>query len=170
LAANSSRYLLIADDESVVQQRRQEITMTRNNTIAAIMAYVIATGAATSMVVSPSFAGPSEEAAQDFEGWRAAQKAAAEQQGQTQQAQTRNGISQAFRGEALAPRAKVSLPQARATALAARPGQVVDEELEHERGGSGLRYSFDIKNGSVTYEVGVDAMTGRVLENSVDRD
>jgi uncharacterized membrane protein YkoI len=54
--------------------------------------------------------------------------------------------------------------------LATRPGRVVDEELEHERGGSGLRYSFDIKNGSVTYEVGVDAMTGRVLENGVDRD
>jgi uncharacterized membrane protein YkoI len=164
LAANSALYLLIADDKSVVQQQRQESTMTRNNTIAAILAYVIAAGAATSMVMSPSFAGPAEEAAQDFEGWRAAQKAAAEQQAQT------SGISHAFRGEALAPRAKISLPQARATALATRPGRVVDEELEHERGGSGLRYSFDIKNGSVTYEVGVDAMTGRVLENGVDRD
>jgi uncharacterized membrane protein YkoI len=170
LAANTSLYLLIADDKSVVQQQRQENMMTRNNTIAAILAYVVATGAATSMVMSPSFAGPAEEAAQDYEGWRAAQKATAEQQSQTQQAQTRNGISHAFRGEALAPRAKIGLPQARATALAARPGRVVDEELEHERGGSGLRYSFDIKNGSVTYEVGVDAMTGRVLENGVDRD
>jgi hypothetical protein len=25
---------------------------------------------------------------------------------------------------------------------------------------------FDVKNGKVTYEVGVDAQTGRVLENS----
>jgi len=30
------------------------------------------------------------------------------------------------------------------------------------------RYSFDIKNGSVTHEVGVDAETGKVLENSVE--
>jgi uncharacterized membrane protein YkoI len=28
-----------------------------------------------------------------------------------------------------------------------------------------LRYSFGIKSGSVTQEVGVDARTGRVLEN-----
>jgi len=38
--------------------------------------------------------------------------------------------------------------------------------LEEERGGSGLRYSFDIKNNKVTYEVGVDAKTGKVLENA----
>jgi uncharacterized membrane protein YkoI len=142
--------------------------MTRNNTFAAILAYVIATGGATSMVVSPTFAGPAEEAAQDFEGWRAAQKAA--QEAATQQTETRHGISPASRGEASAARARISLPQARTIAHATRPGEIVDEELEHERGGSGLRYSFDIKNGSVTYEVGVDAMTGRVLENGVDRD
>jgi uncharacterized membrane protein YkoI len=40
--------------------------------------------------------------------------------------------------------------------------------LEKERGGSGLRYSFDIKNGKITHEVGVDAKTGKVLENSVE--
>jgi uncharacterized membrane protein YkoI len=50
--------------------------------------------------------------------------------------------------------------------LKARPGTITDEELEREKGGSGLRYSFDVKNGKVTYEVGVDAQTGRVLENS----
>ena len=32
-------------------------------------------------------------------------------------------------------------------------------------GGAGLRYSFDIKRGKVTQEVGVDAQTGKVLEN-----
>ena len=31
-----------------------------------------------------------------------------------------------------------------------------------EKGGSGLRYSFGIKNGKVLYEVGVDAETGKV--------
>jgi uncharacterized membrane protein YkoI len=44
-------------------------------------------------------------------------------------------------------------------------GKITDEELENEKGGSGLRYSFDIKRGSVTQEVGVDAKTGKVLEN-----
>ena len=31
--------------------------------------------------------------------------------------------------------------------------------------GGGLRYSFDIKSDKVVYEVGVDAKTGKVLEN-----
>jgi uncharacterized membrane protein YkoI len=139
--------------------------MTRNKTLAAIMAYVIATGAAGSMVMSPAFASPAEEAAQDYEGWRAAQKAA--QQAASQQTETRNGM--ATRAQKGRDFARVSLPQARAIALATTSGQIVDEELEHERGGSGLRYSFDIKNGPVTHEVGVDAKTGRVLENSVER-
>lgn len=65
--------------------------------------------------------------------------------------------------------AHVSLKQARATAMKASPGKIVAEELEKEKGGSGLRYSFDIKNSAgVTHEVGVDAKTGAVLENSVE--
>jgi uncharacterized membrane protein YkoI len=75
----------------------------------------------------------------------------------------------AYKGEKLAPQATISLDQAREIALKAYAGEVVDEELERERGGSGLRYSFDIKNGSVTHEVGVDAKTGQVLENKVER-
>ena len=74
----------------------------------------------------------------------------------------------AYKGEKLAPQATISLDQAREIALKAYAGEVVDEELERERGGS-LRYSFDIKNGSVTHEVGVDAKTGQVLENKVER-
>jgi uncharacterized membrane protein YkoI len=54
---------------------------------------------------------------------------------------------------------------ARDIALHVRPGKITDEELEKEKGGSGLRYSFDIKAGSRTCEVGVDAVTGKVLEN-----
>jgi uncharacterized membrane protein YkoI len=34
-----------------------------------------------------------------------------------------------------------------------------------EKNGSGLRYSFDIKSNGAVYEVGVDAQTGKVLEN-----
>ncbi len=66
--------------------------------------------------------------------------------------------------------AQLSLDQARTIALHAQPGQVTDHQLEQEGGGSGLRYSFDIRSGSVTHEVGVDAKTGKVLENSVDNE
>ncbi|MGI8526708.1 MAG: PepSY domain-containing protein [Pseudolabrys sp.] len=71
----------------------------------------------------------------------------------------------AYSGQELAPQAKVSITEARAIALKAHPGKITDEELEKERGGTGLRYSFDIKRGSVTQEVGVDARSGKVLEN-----
>jgi uncharacterized membrane protein YkoI len=59
----------------------------------------------------------------------------------------------------------VSLDQARAIALKAVPGEITDQELEKEDGSSGLRYSFDIKQGTKTYEVGIDAETGAVVEN-----
>ena len=75
-------------------------------------------------------------------------------------------VASAYTGEELAPQAKVKLERARAIALKARAGQITDQELEKEKGGSGLRYSFDIKNGKVTYEVGIDAVTGKVLENA----
>ena len=42
--------------------------------------------------------------------------------------------------------AKVTLAQARASAVRAHPGVITDQELEKESGGTGLRYSFDIKN------------------------
>lgn len=65
-------------------------------------------------------------------------------------------------------RARISLAQARKIALKAYPGKIIAEELEHEKGGSGLRYSFDIRHGKIVHEVGVDAVTGKVLENDVD--
>jgi uncharacterized membrane protein YkoI len=70
-----------------------------------------------------------------------------------------------YDGQKLAPQAKVTLDQARAIALKVRPGTVSSQELEKEKGGSGLRYSFDIKSGKKTYEVGIDAASGKVLEN-----
>lgn len=76
--------------------------------------------------------------------------------------------AQAFTGQEFSKDAKFTMDQATAIALKACPGQVTDKELEKERGGSGLRYSFDIKLGSVTHEVGVDAKTGKVLENSLE--
>ena len=71
----------------------------------------------------------------------------------------------AYTGQELAMQAKVNISDARAIALKAHPGKITDEELELEKGGSGLRYSFDIRRGTVTQEVGVDAQTGKVLEN-----
>jgi uncharacterized membrane protein YkoI len=71
----------------------------------------------------------------------------------------------AFTGEKLAATAKITIDQARSIALKAHPGAITDEELEKEKGGSGLRYSFDIKSDGHVSEVGVDAQTGEVLEN-----
>jgi uncharacterized membrane protein YkoI len=71
----------------------------------------------------------------------------------------------AYTGEKYAKEAKVTMREARAIALKAYPGKIIDEELERENGGSGLRYSFDVRKGRVTHEVGVDARTSEVLEN-----
>jgi uncharacterized membrane protein YkoI len=73
--------------------------------------------------------------------------------------------AEAYKGGQLAPKAKITIAEARSIALKAHPGTITDEELENERGGSGLRYSFDIKSGGHVSEVGVDAQTGEVLEN-----
>lgn len=72
----------------------------------------------------------------------------------------------AYDGEALAKHAKVSITQARVIALKAHPGKITDEELEKETGGSGLRYTFDIAVAGAMQEVGVDALTGNILENT----
>ena len=71
-----------------------------------------------------------------------------------------------FKGKELAKDAKISLEQARAIALKAAPGKVTDWELETENGGSGPRASFVHQPGTATREVGVDAKTGKLLENS----
>lgn len=75
------------------------------------------------------------------------------------------GSAYAYDGKEFQSQAKIGIKDARAIALKAFPGKITDEELEKEAGGSGLRYSFDIKKNGVTQEVGVDAITGRVLEN-----
>ena len=65
--------------------------------------------------------------------------------------------------------AKITMAQARAIALKAMPGgNITAAELEKENGGSGLRYSFDVKAHGKTYEIGVDAKTGKILEKSVE--
>ncbi len=77
--------------------------------------------------------------------------------------------SYAVEGESLSKEASFTLEQARAAAIHEQPGKILDQELERKKGASGLRYSFDIKVGKVTHEVGIDAKTGVVLQNSVEK-
>ena len=62
----------------------------------------------------------------------------------------------------LAKQAKITMEQARETALKRAPGKVESSELEREHGK--LVYSFDIRNarGTIT-EVQVSAITGKVV-------
>jgi uncharacterized membrane protein YkoI len=73
-----------------------------------------------------------------------------------------------YAGHEFAAQAHVQLATAEKLALKARPGVITDRELEKERGGSGLRWSFDIKSQGKTFEVGVDAKDGQVLENKAE--
>jgi len=76
-----------------------------------------------------------------------------------------------FTGHELAKSAKVSMQQAEAIALKARPGTIKDRELEKEKGGSGLRYTFDlVGTDGKKYEIGIDAADGKILENGLDND
>jgi uncharacterized membrane protein YkoI len=52
---------------------------------------------------------------------------------------------------------------ARAIALRAAPGRLISGEYERE--GGGWRYSFDIQQRGHVQEIGVDANTGRIVEN-----
>lgn len=75
----------------------------------------------------------------------------------------------AYPGQQYAKQATITLAQAQAIALRAVPrGKITAAELEKEPGGGGLRYSFDVKAGGKTHEVGVDAKTGKILENNVE--
>jgi uncharacterized membrane protein YkoI len=75
----------------------------------------------------------------------------------------------AYPGQQYAKQATITLSQAQAIALRAVPhGKITATELEKEPGGSGLRYSFDIKLGGKTHEVGIDAKTGKILENAIE--
>ena len=77
-------------------------------------------------------------------------------------------VAATYKGAELAASATVTIEAARQSALKARPGKITDAELEKERGGSGLGYSFDITSGGKPYEVGIDAKTGKVLEYKVE--
>jgi hypothetical protein len=75
---------------------------------------------------------------------------------------SQNKASQA----ALSKEAKITREQAQKAALAKEPGKVQEGELEREKGR--LIYSFDIKMADGIHEVNVDAMTGEVIEDTVE--
>jgi uncharacterized membrane protein YkoI len=74
----------------------------------------------------------------------------------------------AITGEQYRSQTKLPLTAARKLALHAYPGKIVSEELEQEAGGSGLRYSFVIRQHQAKHEVGIDAKSGKLLENSIE--
>jgi uncharacterized membrane protein YkoI len=65
-------------------------------------------------------------------------------------------------------KAKIAEADAKATALKAFPGTVVETEYEIESNGS-ASYEFDIKGADgKEYKVEVDATTGKVVESSIE--
>jgi regulator of RNase E activity RraB len=62
---------------------------------------------------------------------------------------------------ALSKEAKITMEQAQKAALAREAGKIQEKELEREKGR--LIYSFDI-----IHEVNIDAMTGEVVEDTVE--
>jgi uncharacterized membrane protein YkoI len=67
-------------------------------------------------------------------------------------------------GTGTKPKPKVSMKHARAMALKLAPGRIISSEYEKE--GGVWRYSFDIQQKGHIQEIGIDAMTGKVVENS----
>jgi hypothetical protein len=67
---------------------------------------------------------------------------------------------------ALSKEAKITMEQAQKTALAKEAGKIKSKELEREKGR--LIYSFDIKTADGIHEVQVDAITGEIVEDTVE--
>ncbi len=67
---------------------------------------------------------------------------------------------------ALSKEAKITMEQAQKAALAREAGKIQEKELEREKGR--LIYSFDIKMADGIHEVNIDAMTGEVVEDTVE--
>lgn len=65
-----------------------------------------------------------------------------------------------------APAQKIGMAKAKAIALKAAPGKIVESDFEKENGG--WRYSFDIRQGQRIHEIGVDAYTGKIVESSYE--
>jgi hypothetical protein len=75
------------------------------------------------------------------------------------------GQSKASQAE-LSKEAKITMEQAQKIALAKEAGKIQSKEIEREKGK--LIYSFDIKMADGIHEVNVDAMTGEIVEDTVE--
>ena len=64
------------------------------------------------------------------------------------------------------PKVRLSMEAAKEIALTKEAGDIKSQELEKEKGR--WIYSFDIKRNGEIHEVGVDANTGDIVEDSVE--
>jgi hypothetical protein len=76
------------------------------------------------------------------------------------------GSESKARQASLSKAAKITMEQAQKAALAKESGKIQEKELEREKGR--LIYSFDIKMADGIHEVNIDAMTGEVVEETVE--
>jgi uncharacterized membrane protein YkoI len=64
------------------------------------------------------------------------------------------------------PKPKITVAEATKLALAAEPGTIKSKELEREKGR--LIYSFDIATNQGLHEVNIDAMSGKIVADTVE--
>ncbi len=64
------------------------------------------------------------------------------------------------------PKVRLTMEAAKEIALTKEAGDIKSQELEKEKGR--WIYSFDIKRNDQIHEVGVDANTGEIVEDSVE--
>jgi uncharacterized membrane protein YkoI len=76
-------------------------------------------------------------------------------------------LDERLNGEKYLKQARIQPGQARALALRAFDGRIIYERIQRKPGGSGLRYSFVIKNSRAQKRrVDIDADDGTTLENT----
>ncbi|HEV2621815.1 MAG TPA: PepSY domain-containing protein [Frateuria sp.] len=80
-------------------------------------------------------------------------------------------LDEELKGKKYLKQARIQPEQARTLALRAFDGRIVYERIESKPGGSGLRYSFVIRNSRAEKRrVDIDANDGATLENTPTRE
>lgn len=92
---------------------------------------------------------------------------AAQDRPQTETSHRMRSLDKQLNGAKYLKQARIQPEQARALALRAFDGQIIYERIQSKPGGSGLRYSFVIKNSQARKRrVDIDANDGTTLENA----
>lgn len=74
-----------------------------------------------------------------------------------------------YSGYEMSKDAQITMDEASAIALKQHPlGVITQRQLERITGGTGLRYSFNVKAEATNFQVAVDANTGDVIEDRLD--